>query len=180
MDSFGALIADVAAVSNALEDLPITHRRMAADVPSCPVCFRDGAAIRERVLRGGVIIDFWCCPPCGARWRQRLDDPETMNVTGVRVSSRRCRNEPRPTRAPRNRRRSFIRFGGKSAVPPCTALCRWSAAIAGWRPATASKSRGHRRMRAGTAPRQRAQTSTGTTKSSLALCDVRRSLCSQR
>ena len=80
------MIAEVAAMAKALEELPIMQRRMAAEVPSCPVCFREGAAIRERVLRGGVIIDFWCCPPCGATWRQRLDESETVDVTGARVT----------------------------------------------------------------------------------------------
>jgi hypothetical protein len=56
------------------ENFPLP-RRMAIEVPPCPACGRrDG--IRERVMRADTEIDFWCCPPCGATWRVRVEEDQ--------------------------------------------------------------------------------------------------------
>ncbi len=62
------------AVMRPIDEFPLTQRQMATDVPRCPACMATGTAIRERVMRGDAVIDFWCCPPCGARWRVRPDE----------------------------------------------------------------------------------------------------------
>ena len=61
------------------EEFPFPFRRMEMDVPPCPECgLPDG--IRERVMRGQTEIDFWCCPACGASWRERGDASAVAGV----------------------------------------------------------------------------------------------------
>jgi hypothetical protein len=55
-----------------VDELPTGQRTMKMEVPACPACRCEGTAVREKVLRGETEIDFWCCPPCGARWRERV------------------------------------------------------------------------------------------------------------
>ena len=52
-------------------DIPTFPRHMEMEVPECPACGREGAAVRERVFRGDLEVTFWCCPPCGFAWRER-------------------------------------------------------------------------------------------------------------